>query len=283
MRPLAYLISLSALVSAACGEQPQWNADSTLDMGAYPVPPAEMGDSTDAHRLMVRALALAAAGGDTVNVESDSMIVRVGRLFDPDRRHVYIRLFRGNSPMRLELERMRVYDLHPRSRMAEPLIALNLQLYAAETLGDTLLDVNGDGYDDLVSMQPASSGCCPGRKDVIFLFDPQHDRFRRGGALMNPVYYADGIVRGLEYGHPSEVPVYETRFDGFRATVTECIYPIPGTTRGIVPRHSPRRDARVDRRVLRRDSCDTHLPADTLSDLPARYDTATVMGWFVDY
>ncbi len=95
--------------------------------------------------------------------------------------------------------------------------------------GDSIRDINGDGYLDLLIQFYPSSGCCRRNSFWIWLFDKGKDDFREKIRLINPTFYPkENLVRGVNYGHPGEVPLYKMRWKGLGLDTLEYIHPLPG-------------------------------------------------------
>jgi hypothetical protein len=91
---------------------------------------------------------------------------------------------------------------------------------------DTIFDVNGDGHNDFLVHWYPSSGCC--RRDVynVYLNLPDKEKFTDDYEFMNPTFSAkEGIIRGIEYGHPGDVGLYKYKWNGLQVDTMEYIYP----------------------------------------------------------
>lgn len=95
-------------------------------------------------------------------------------------------------------------------------------------VGDTIRDVNGDNqFDVLIKFYP-SSGCCRRNSFWVRLFDDRTKEFTERMRMINPTFYPDEkIVRGVNYGHPGEVPVYKMKWNKNKLDTIEYIYPFP--------------------------------------------------------
>ena len=95
-------------------------------------------------------------------------------------------------------------------------------------LGDTIIDINGDNQLDILTNFYPSSGCCRRNSFWIRLFDTQNRKFAEKIRMINPTFYPEEkIVRGINYGHPGEVPIYKMKWRGIRLDTVEYIHPFP--------------------------------------------------------
>lgn len=93
-------------------------------------------------------------------------------------------------------------------------------------IGDTIRDVNGDGFKDFLVHWYPSSGCC--RRDVynVYLNQSNKGMFTKDYKFINPTFSPEEkIIRGVEYGHPGEVGLYKYRWNGLQIDTLEFIYP----------------------------------------------------------
>ena len=92
-------------------------------------------------------------------------------------------------------------------------------------MSDTLQDVNGDNKNDVLVHWYPASGCC--RRDVcdVRLFQPATGTFTPIYRFINPTFYPQQkMIRGVEYGHPGEVPLYKYKWRGLTVDTIEFIY-----------------------------------------------------------
>jgi len=94
--------------------------------------------------------------------------------------------------------------------------------------GDTLEDVNGDGYKDLVISWYSGCGCCP-RADVhVFLYKPDVGVNTEDVALMNPTFLpGKKLVYTMSYGHPDEIALYKCKWSGVKLDTLESVVTAP--------------------------------------------------------
>ena len=98
-----------------------------------------------------------------------------------------------------------------------------------EFLGDTLRDINGDGYKDYVIHLYPSSGCCRRNVYRVLLFDPHRSQFGEVQEFINPTFYPRRkLILGVEYGQPGEVPLYKFRWNGMKIDTIEFIHILNG-------------------------------------------------------
>ncbi len=98
-------------------------------------------------------------------------------------------------------------------------------------VGDTIRDVNGDGLKDFLVHWYPSSGCCRRNVYNVYLYQAEKGTFTNDYEFINPTFSPkERIIRGVNYGHPGEVPMYKYRWNGFQVDTIEYIYPDPSDT-----------------------------------------------------
>ncbi len=98
-------------------------------------------------------------------------------------------------------------------------------------IGDTIIDRNGDGFKDLDIEWYAMAGCCLREAHEVYLCKPD-GTFTNNYRFINPTFNTKSkIIRGVDYGHPGQTPLYKYKWNGFNAVDTiEYIYPNPKDT-----------------------------------------------------
>ncbi|HEY1167029.1 MAG TPA: hypothetical protein VGE90_17770 [Chitinophaga sp.] len=97
---------------------------------------------------------------------------------------------------------------------------------AQNYVGDTIRDVNGDGYKDYLLHLYAASGCCRRNFYDTHLYLAHADSLTEGYEFMNPTFSArEKVIRGVQYGHPGEVPLYKYKWNGLRVDTLEFVRP----------------------------------------------------------
>ena len=90
---------------------------------------------------------------------------------------------------------------------------------------DTLMDINGDGYRDLVMYPRSMGGCCAASVADCFIYLPTTGKFSNLISFMNPTFYPkEGKVIGYEYGHKGERGLYKMIWKGLKVDTVEYIY-----------------------------------------------------------
>lgn len=103
---------------------------------------------------------------------------------------------------------------------------LSHQQWAMEYTGDTIQDINGDGLKDFVVNWYGVSGCCYKSFSNVYLLKEGKKSFSSVFEFTNPTFFPkEGIVRGVEYGHPGEVPLYKYKWNKLKIDTVEYIYP----------------------------------------------------------
>ena len=89
---------------------------------------------------------------------------------------------------------------------------------------DTLQDVNGDGFRDLIINGYGSNGCCLKAYAEVYLYLPQTGTFSKEYFFINPTFSPkEKVVRGVSYGHPTETSLYKYKWNGAGLDTLEYI------------------------------------------------------------
>lgn len=259
------LFAAGALMGSACAPAHQPAVASSVAEAALAPTPAAF-DSVGAGDLRAAALSvLDQRTRDTLAVDvGDSLRVFAGHLFAPGLRHLYVQIAGAAGSGEIVSA---VFALSGWQLSEQPLLVE--RALRTVFVSDTLRDANGDGFKDYALRSYSGSGCCRRNVDTVRLFDPSSGGFAPAFELMNPTYYpAEHLVRGVEYGHPGEVPLYTSRFAGLAAPERlECVFRA---------REQPGRYIRG-----RCDQDDYEPQGDTLDALPAEYESVEDLDWFM--
>lgn len=89
---------------------------------------------------------------------------------------------------------------------------------------DTLQDVNGDGFRDLIINGYGSNGCCLKAYAEVYLYLPQTGTFSDEFFFINPTFSPkEKVIRGVSYGHPTETSLYKYKWNGAGLDTLEYI------------------------------------------------------------
>ncbi|MDF2190083.1 hypothetical protein [Paraflavitalea sp. CAU 1676] len=147
-----------------------------------------------------------------------------GTLFSADKKHLLVRWRRGDYP-----EGYLVYSdiyLSKNDRLSK----LVMDTAFLETTGDTLQDVNGDGYKDYVVSSYSGVGCCPRDAQVGYLYDNATGDFKVE-SFFNPTYIpSQRLVYESNYGQTGLFAFYKSKWVGLEKVLVESIHPTPGKT-----------------------------------------------------
>lgn len=157
---------------------------------------------------------------DTADTHSPECTARYrfGHIFSPDRKHLLVLRYNGSS------FNTDVYvDLFLQEKGKFRKMIRDTLLYGGYS--DTLRDLNGDGYKDLVLSTYSSAGCCPREDETGYIYLPRSGDFNVDG-FFNPDYFPEEkLVYEMDYGHPGEVTYSKYHWLGTRRELVETIAP----------------------------------------------------------
>lgn len=92
-------------------------------------------------------------------------------------------------------------------------------------VGDTIQDINGDGYNDFVMRGYGSSGCCLKGYSLVHLYLPKKMEFSEPYFFLNPTFSPEEhLIRGVCYGHPGQTELYKYKWNGLQVDTLEYVY-----------------------------------------------------------
>ncbi|RYU89537.1 hypothetical protein EWM62_14560 [Mucilaginibacter terrigena] len=133
-----------------------------------------------------------------------------------------------------------------------------------------MADINGDGVNDFVVNWYPSSGCCARNNFHVYLYQ-KDNTFSNYFDFINPSFFPkEKLVRGVDYGHPGEVPLYKYKWNGLNVDTVEYIYPA---------------DTLKKKFYLVQRYGDNNCPEKrkVLAAVPKEYLKITGYDWFIDY
>lgn len=97
--------------------------------------------------------------------------------------------------------------------------------------GDSIADINGDGYKDYLVKVEATNHTNHIRANwCVNIYNPASKGFAKTTCFMNPVFYPkEKVVRGVTYGRPGDVELYKIRWVGIVPDTVEYIHRIEET------------------------------------------------------
>lgn len=134
-------------------------------------------------------------------------------------------------------------------------------------IGDTIFDVNGDNLKDFVVQWYPSSGCCRRNIQTVYLFQTTEDfseQFEFVNATFSP---QEGIIRGVQYGHPHETGLYKFKWNGAEIDSIEFIYHDLKNKKGYI-------------RTKKSTFGNENLEGELLKTLPKEYLNIQEIDWF---
>lgn len=91
--------------------------------------------------------------------------------------------------------------------------------------GDTLMDINLDGFKDYIVSQYSGVGCCPRDDRIAFLYDNKSGDFETVG-FFNPEFdNKNGLIYEMDYGSPGLVSIDKSKWKGLLKVKIESISP----------------------------------------------------------
>lgn len=97
--------------------------------------------------------------------------------------------------------------------------------WTMEYMGDTIRDVNGDGFKDFVVNWYGSNGCCLKGFSNVYLQRADKKSFSSDFEFINPTFSPEEhIIRGVCYGHPGETEIYKYKWNREAVDTLEYIY-----------------------------------------------------------
>lgn len=135
-------------------------------------------------------------------------------------------------------------------------------------VSDSIADINGDGIKEFYRVTYSTAGCCRRNLFQISTLDPITGRLNAPIQLLNPTFYPkEKLIRGVEYGHSGEVPLYKAKWDGNKVAVIEYIYPLAGKPGFFLKKRGHEYEDRS--------------PRDTVMGIPGEYRTVKDLDWFL--
>lgn len=148
--------------------------------------------------------------------------LQIGPLLTRQQKHLLVRRESvSKHPKWVNMVRLNCYRID--GQVLKPV--LYHEQWDMEYLGDTLRDVNGDGYRDVVVNTYGVSGCCLRAFSMVYLFRSASGHFSPGFEFINPTFSPqEKLIRGLGYGHPGYTELYKYRWRGEAVDTIEYIY-----------------------------------------------------------
>lgn len=97
--------------------------------------------------------------------------------------------------------------------------------WTMEYTGDTIRDINGDGFKDFVVNWYGSTGCCLKGFSNVYLQRADKKSFSSDFEFINPTFSPkEHVIRGVCYGHPGETEIYKYKWNREAVDTLEYIY-----------------------------------------------------------
>jgi len=159
---------------------------------------------------------------DTTNLKlspfNDIVTVEFGYLFNPKERHVIIRRL---NPIDYYID---IYWCNDEVSDFESVLSYTGG--RINYVNDTIQDVNGDNKNDFVLSWFPSSGCCLRDVKNVYLQEQNNINFTSFYEFINPDFIPkEKAIRGVLYGHPGEVGMYDYKWNSFEVDTIDYLYP----------------------------------------------------------
>ena len=149
---------------------------------------------------------------DDTNYNTTTQLV-FGNLFSRDKNHLLVRRLGPSSV---------ICDIFLLKNKKFKLVGERVQ-EGMTYLGDTLKDVNGDGFKDYLVHWYPQSGCCRRNVYNVFLYLPSSAQFTSDYQFINPTFSPkEKVIRGVEYGYLAAL--YKYKWNGLKVDTLEFIY-----------------------------------------------------------
>jgi hypothetical protein len=164
-------------------------------------------------------------------ITTDSFAVKSGNLFTTEIHHSHIHLQSSLG-----------YDLIQITNSNKILFS---EKYFNTYCGDTIFDVNNDGFNDFLLKWYPSSGCCVANIFDVYIYNSNTDTFNYKIELINPTFIPnESMVICVGYGWPGEMKASKIDLSEHKADTIEILNNI-GTEKPIIRRYNIIED-RVD-------------------------------------
>lgn len=158
--------------------------------------------------------------------DSGSLSMVYGHLFDKCYKHLIIRIPPINTPYEKLEDPINIF-LYVLKDSHFTLLCNASDSSGNETgayQGDTLQDINGDGYKDFVVDWYSTCGCCPRADSHIYLYNPKDGSIADDLALLNPFFLPNKkLVYLMSYGWPGQIALYKCIWRGFKLDTIESV------------------------------------------------------------
>lgn len=179
--------------------------------------------------------------------------IAAGKLFNKEHRFALIKQTSGNGV------NIKVYK-QAGTKYGE---LINYEISEMEFMNDTIMDVNNDGFNDLII---DTYGCCGTNLkgfSEVYLYKPDDSGFTQAIRLDNPVFFpAEKVVRGVSAGQPGQSSLYKMVWKGTELKPVETISLHPN---------------KKHRYILEREG---QKPL-KIKEIPAEYKTLKNLYWFL--
>lgn len=143
-----------------------------------------------------------------------------GKIFSSNRKHLLIKRFAKESEAFGTSLFASIYILN--NKRFVKLISDTADIGFTE---DTLIDVNRDGSKDYTISQYSGAGCCPRENMIAFLYDNANGSFKTVGFFNAEFDDKNKFVYEMDYGHPGEVSISKSWWEGLSKVKVELLSP----------------------------------------------------------
>jgi hypothetical protein len=155
-------------------------------------------------------------------IDSGFLSMNYGHLFNKKSKHLLVRIpYNDSKDVFYDRLIVAIYVLDTTQKFT--LVRADTCYFHSYT-GDTIFDVNGDGYKDFVVTTSGLTGCCPRDEEFIYLYNKDCAAFAAPIEVSNPDYYPDRIMLfQMDYGWPGWVAIHKCFWNGTELNTVETI------------------------------------------------------------
>jgi hypothetical protein len=163
---------------------------------------------------------------EQLTIDSGKLSIEYGHLFDKQNKHLIIRIPPIDTPYVHLDEPINIFLFALRDNhfvlLCRPDDSTDNNM--GEYQGDTLRDINGDGYKDFVVNWYSGCGCCPRGDSYIYFYNPDNGSVTESVELLNATFLPGmKLVYLMDYGYPGRIELYKCKWSGLKLDTLESV------------------------------------------------------------